>query len=493
MTRDKRGQTWYRDVLDAIPYLILVKGARSKLLWANKAFRDHYGMTNEQLEDIVDAPHSDPDDTVQYVKDDHYVYTTGEILDIPAEPGTDSKGQVAYYHTIKAPIRDAAGRVVSTVGISRRIDDPDVLALSERDRRSRKQQLSELRTMVHHMPLAVAMFDVKQRFLAHSLAWIELFEHRGDVLVGEYFDRHFASCIALAEAMSRAADENAAATLHAAELRTLGGSLRAVDVEIQPWSLPSGETGGTIVLLHDITEMLRTQNERKQLHDELLQFNYRVSHDLLSPLKTVQGFIELCEIGVAEGDLDAVRTYHQIIRENVAGLGALVEDVLDLARADIVDSANSSIDIEQTLQEILGRYAMDIESAGISVTIDCAVKQMTSQRIRVVQVMDNLIGNAVKYHDPDKPERFIEIRAQESDPCGVTLTVRDNGVGFDAALSEQIFDIFKRGNSKRPGSGLGLYIARKHVDYLSGRIRVLSPRDDTVFEVFLPQAAEDGT
>lgn len=488
MADDKRSTHWYKTVLDAIPDMVLVKGDRSRLLWANKAFLDYYGMTEQQLEDLVDAPHSDPDDTVEYVKDDHRVFTTGTVLDIPAEPVTNAAGKTSYFHTIKAPIFDAAGRVTRTVGISRLMEDPQVVAASRRDREQRKLQLNELRTFVHDIPLAVAMFDVKLRFLSYSQAWRDLFEHDGSALEGQFYDRAFESCAALTGLMSTAIGEHGTKRREAVSLRSFAGTERIVDVEVRPWSMPSGEVGGVITLIHDVTEATRARRELQRLNEELLQFNYRVSHDLLAPLKTVRGFIDLCDEELRDGNVDAVREYHQIMQQNVIRLGALVEDVLNLARADISNLERTDIDLGGLVAEIFQKYRTNIEEAAIQVSHRCDGVVLHSERVRVLQVLENLIANAIKYHHPERRERRLSVTARADDHGGVVFTIQDNGIGFDESQASAIFEIFKRATSKYPGSGLGLYIVKKHLDRLGGSVRVVSNRDDTIFEVSIPAA-----
>src|SRR5258706_1916121 len=90
----------YRQLLDAIPDMVLLKGPKSRIRWANKAFRDYYGMTNEQLADTIDSPASEPDLTDRYVKDDAYVFETGRLLDIPKEPVKRHDGAIRYFHSI---------------------------------------------------------------------------------------------------------------------------------------------------------------------------------------------------------------------------------------------------------------------------------------------------------------------------------------------------------------------------------------------------------
>lgn len=113
----------FLQILDTIGDMVLVKGPKSKLLWANKVFCEFYGMTNEQLRGLIDAPFSEPDHTQKFVRDDAYVFSTGKKLDIPEEPVNRHDGIVRIFHTIKTPIFDNQGKVVMTVGISRDITD----------------------------------------------------------------------------------------------------------------------------------------------------------------------------------------------------------------------------------------------------------------------------------------------------------------------------------------------------------------------------------
>jgi PAS domain S-box-containing protein len=122
----------YQQILNAISDMILVKGPRSKLRWANRAFLEAYGMTNLELQGLIDAPFVEPDMTLQYIKDDEQVFTTGRALDIPDEPMTRADGSVRTCHTVKSPIFDDAGHVVMTVGVIRDITEKQRLELELR-------------------------------------------------------------------------------------------------------------------------------------------------------------------------------------------------------------------------------------------------------------------------------------------------------------------------------------------------------------------------
>lgn len=121
---------YFNQVLDAISDMILVKGPKSKIVWANKAFLDFYGMSNEQLAGIIDAPFNEPDYTQQYTKDDSYVFETGKTLSIPREKVTRFDGYVGTFHTVKSAIKDPNDKTIMTVGVSR-----DITAQLEINRR----------------------------------------------------------------------------------------------------------------------------------------------------------------------------------------------------------------------------------------------------------------------------------------------------------------------------------------------------------------------
>ncbi|WP_008309770.1 PAS domain S-box protein [Leptolyngbya sp. PCC 6406] len=122
----------YEQILDTIPDMVLCKGPESRLLYGNKAFRDYYGMTNDQLLGLIDAPHSKPDYTQQYIKDDAYVFRTGNTLQME-ESIVRHDGEERLFLTNKAAVFDSHGEVIQTVGISRDISSQKASEIKLRD------------------------------------------------------------------------------------------------------------------------------------------------------------------------------------------------------------------------------------------------------------------------------------------------------------------------------------------------------------------------
>jgi signal transduction histidine kinase len=167
-------------------------------------------------------------------------------------------------------------------------------------------------------------------------------------------------------------------------------------------------------------------------------------------------------------------------------LGRLIGDLLDVSRitAGQLQLEPEEIDLGALVREVAGSYEEQFRSGGFAISITCEGNCLGFwDRERLEQVVDNLFSNAVKYGD-GKP---IDVRVSDTAE-GVTLSVRDRGIGVSSDDQRRIFDQFARGTSGRryAGLGLGLWIARRIVEAHLGRIRVESaPGAGTTFVVDL--------
>ena len=173
----------FQDILDAIGDIVFVKGPGSKLLWGNRALLSYYGMTRKQLAGIIDAPFVEPDLTQQYLRDDQYVFSSGQRLDIPEEPITRFDGEVRTFHTTKSPVFDSNGRVILLVGRSTDITDrkkmEDALGAIVREREALLEREKEARSAAERANQVtdgfLAMLSHELRTpLSTILAWTQL-------------------------------------------------------------------------------------------------------------------------------------------------------------------------------------------------------------------------------------------------------------------------------------------------------------------------------
>lgn len=139
-----------RQIFDAISDMIILKGEGSRLLWGNKAFRDYYGMSNEQLQGLVDAPHVEPDLTQKYVVDDLRVLETGEPLVIEEEQAARFDGCMRWFNTIKTPIKDRSNKAIMLVAVCRDITaqrDSERIIAEQKSQMMASSKLSSLGEM----------------------------------------------------------------------------------------------------------------------------------------------------------------------------------------------------------------------------------------------------------------------------------------------------------------------------------------------------------
>ncbi|OKH39649.1 hypothetical protein NIES2119_05095 [[Phormidium ambiguum] IAM M-71] len=160
----RQNEQKYHQILDAITDMVLVKGPKSRIVWANKAFRDYYGLSNEQLKDMIDAPFNQPDYTLQYIRDDAYVFETGQSLEIE-EPVTRYDGKVKMFNTIKSVIRNEVGEKILTVGVSRDISD------RKQAEKALRESEEKLRSLFELCPVGIALNDLQGKFIEVNKAF----------------------------------------------------------------------------------------------------------------------------------------------------------------------------------------------------------------------------------------------------------------------------------------------------------------------------------
>lgn len=233
--------------------------------------------------------------------------------------------------------------------------------------------------------------------------------------------------------------------------------------------------------LAEATELRIAEEDRRH------EFFAAVSHDLRTPLASMQAAAEALADGVAS-DPDR---YLRSLRSDLDVLGSLVDDLFLLARAEAGDVAVEFelTDLTEVVDEtievmkpVADRNAVALELAAVDRVV------IETSEAAVGRVLRNLVDNAVR-HSPSGSTVSISIGTDEPPEANVVVTVADQGQGFDAAFAAQAFESFTRSDAARTrdggGAGLGLAIARALVDVLGGRIWI-EPGASGVVKVSLP-------
>ena len=234
-----------------------------------------------------------------------------------------------------------------------------------------------------------------------------------------------------------------------------------------------------LVIARDVTERLQAEAERESLiraleakNAELERFTYTVSHDLRSPLVTIGAYVTHVEEAAARGDLVGLRTDLERIRRASVKMDLLLKDLLDLSRVGHVMAPPEAIPFEALAREAEALVHGRLASRGIGVEIQGGLPAVLGDKVRLMEVLQNLIDNAAKFMGDQENPR-IEIGARgEGD--GVVFFVRDNGLGIDAQHHDRIFGLFDKLDSGGEGTGVGLALVKRIIELHGGKIWVES-------------------
>jgi len=212
----------------------------------------------------------------------------------------------------------------------------------------------------------------------------------------------------------------------------------------------------------------------KAKNAELDSFVYSVSHDLKSPLVSIEGLSSVLLSEYGEGLDEDARNLLERIQANVQHLERLIADLLALSRIGREARPLEDVDLTEVVGGVLEELSVAISTRGVEI-VRGDLTRVRAIRAQMEQVIRNLLSNAVKYLG-DTPTPRVEIRTIER-ADEIEGVVRDNGIGIDPAYHHKVFEMFQRLNDVEVlGTGLGLPIVKKIVEGAGGRIWIESAR-----------------
>lgn len=255
--------------------------------------------------------------------------------------------------------------------------------------------------------------------------------------------------------------------------------------------LDDPDVEGIVVNFRDVDERiryeqaLRSSNEKLQkINAELDKFVYSVSHDLRAPLASVLGIIDLTE---AETSDPVVLEHLSLMKESILKLDVFLKDILDYSRNARMEVEAAKIDFRQLLEEIIDnlKYTSDGRKVALNTHIEGEV-EFFSDKGRISIILNNLISNAIRYHNPEVENPFVSVDVRLTGK-GALITVRDNGIGIRTENHQRVFDMFFREARAGTGSGLGLYIVKETVEKLKAKLSLRSePGRGSEFQLLIP-------
>jgi PAS domain S-box-containing protein len=262
---------------------------------------------------------------------------------------------------------------------------------------------------------------------------------------------------------------------------TKDGKVRWVDDRKSAERSADGQVRYYQGIVIDVTERKQAAAEREKLiaemeakNTELERFTYTVSHDLKSPLITIRGFLGLLEKDVLAGDHDRLRGDLARIGEATDKMQRLLNDLLELSRIGRIMNPPQTVPFETIVRDAIESAAGQINARDAIVEVAAGLPTVYGDRARLVEVVQNLIDNAVKFMG-NQPAPRIEIGARVSeDPSQTVFYVRDNGIGIDPQYHERVFGLFNKLDTTSAGTGVGLALVKRIVEVHGGHVWIES-------------------
>ncbi len=234
-------------------------------------------------------------------------------------------------------------------------------------------------------------------------------------------------------------------------------------------------------------ELRLKKNELARSNEELEQFVYTVAHDLKAPLVTSMGFIRMIKDFAEKGDYKkAISKLDQVIQANMR-MGQLINDLLELSRVGRVAEEKQRLDMNVILKDFQESIRNRLEKEGFRLMLESAFPTIYANESRVLQVFENLMSNAFKYGRSASGESWVKIGGRKDEDEWI-FYVTDNGRGIPKDYHEKIFGLFYRLDNDMNGTGVGLAVVRKVMQFHGGRVWVESePGKGATFWLAFPK------
>jgi PAS domain S-box-containing protein len=361
-----------------------------------------------------------------------------------------------------------------------------------------------LSTIVDSTDDAVVSVDVNGRVTSWNKGAERLYEIDAEDAMSAKFDEVLPSSAADLVKVLRGGEENF--TSHREISRTLrNGKKILLDETVSALRNEAGKTVGAASLARDVSVRHETENAlaatRRELevrnrrlersNADLEQFAYVASHDLSEPLRAVSGMVELLARRYTDALDEDANEFINFAVDGCLRMRAMIDDLLSYSRAGSEGLRLKDTDLNAVLGEVSESLSTELAASGATLTIG-DLPSVWADTIKLTQVLQNLVGNALKFRSPDRPIA-IDVSAQDVDGFW-RVTISDNGIGVEQAFRGKVFRMFQRLNHRESysGNGIGLAIAERIVSAHGGSIGLADGVDGGLAVWFtIPQTQEE--
>jgi signal transduction histidine kinase len=258
------------------------------------------------------------------------------------------------------------------------------------------------------------------------------------------------------------------------------------NLDLLPLIGKSGTVDYILILEQEVTDLVNDRQQLERSNRELQEFAFVASHDLKEPLRKINAFGEMLLTeteNLSEQQLD----YLNRMTNAAARMHDMVEELLKLSRLTTYPRTFVRVDLGQIVSEVISDLEVQVAQTSASIMVE-PLPTVVGDLLLIRQLFQNLIGNALKFHQPDVAPQ-VQIYHEKLPGDAIRVYIQDNGIGFSMEDAERIFQPFQRlvSRSRYDGNGMGLAICRKIVDRHGGTIYATSkPGQGATFIVTLP-------
>jgi PAS domain S-box-containing protein len=387
------------------------------------------------------------------------------------------RGTRRWMESHQVPIRNAQGRITTLLAVTHDISERKQ---AEKEIQDKDQKLEDLLSNVDAIILEGDPFDFNyiggqvEKILGYPKEmWFDHPDGPGGFWISILHKDDIEKVGTCRTAVERGENHSFEYRLTAADGKHIW-FFDTVTVETE-----NGKPVKTRCVMIDITDRKRAEQDREKLIEELEnrnaemeRFTYTVSHDLKSPLITIKGFLGMLEEDMKKENHSGVESDMSRISGAADRMVQLLDELLELSRVSRVVNLHQDVSLTDLAADAIELCATQISEAGIQIKISSDLPVVHGDQVRLQEVLQNLIDNAVKF-TRNQPQPRIEIGTRQDDG-EVICYVRDNGTGIDSRYHEKIFDLFEQLDPQKDGTGIGLAIVKRIIDVHGGRIWVES-------------------
>lgn len=359
------------------------------------------------------------------------------------------------------------------------------------------EEQSLLKTFVSSAPAAIAMFDKHMNYISASKRWYKDQNIKGEI-IGKSHYKVFPEIPKFWKEMHKRALAGEVIKPGIEKFVRADGSIQWLQGEIHPWYTHKDKIGGIIIFINDLTDMKRQEVELRKAKEEAEeagkikeQFLSTMSHEIRTPLNAIIGTTNLLELEHPEL---AGNSRLKMLKFGSNNLLTLINDILDFQKIESgnLEIVEEDVNLHELVDNIIETWRAVPQSGNVELVYLYDAKlshHYICDEVRLTQVLNNLISNALKFTDEGK----IVVSIMSEEDGNIRFSVADTGIGIPEDQVEVIFETFKQINNqhsmKGGGTGLGLSISKHLVDLMKGSLKVASQiGEGTSFYFSIPLA-----